>query len=41
MLQTANVNEGCRKNIVRWVQQACKCAAADFEKTTINRFDAF
>ena len=27
--------------IVRWVQQACKCVAADFEKTAKNRFDAF
>ena len=26
--------------IVRWVQQACKCAAADFEKTAKNRFAA-
>ena len=30
-----------RYNAVRWVQQACKCAAADFEKTAKNRFDAF
>jgi len=35
------VDDGLFLYIVRWVQQACKCAAADFEKTAKNRFDAF